>query len=92
MKRFEEISWSDAFLGLLMVVCIAIGVVLQVAISADHRPKLYYIEKLGNDDVPCVKAWQEWIPNAHIYCSDDVNKLLTVMDRMNESLSKSRGH
>lgn len=72
-------------LGVLLVV----GVVLM-AITADHSPRFYYIEHSGSQGatLPCVMAYRDWYTNSTVFCSDDVNKAIVVMDKMNASLPK----
>jgi hypothetical protein len=84
-ELFDGWDWEQAWAALLLIVAICGGILILVVSTANHRPRFYYVEQ-ADTKTPCVRAWQEWSSNAVVYCSDDINKNLDVMARMNQSM------
>jgi hypothetical protein len=86
----EDWNYTNLWFCLVVIAAVTAGVIAVKAILADHSPKFYYVEHSAatGTTLPCVMAYREWYTNGVVYCSDDVNKAISVMNQMNASIVK----
>lgn len=82
-------GWEDAW-GILILIacslCIAIGI---RAMTADHRVRFYYLQ--AGSSCTCVMADMDWDSDSTAFCSDDQQKSVAVLEKLNEELRKGSG-
>lgn len=65
--------------GLCILACL-----LATWITASHRVQGYYIEQSGY--VSCVKSSVNWDMDHTVYCSQDINQLVSVAEKLNQTV------
>ena len=84
-------KWFEG-LGLLVLSAFAVFV-FSVIFSVAHSDKLvreYYVAGSGGPSVSCIRADIPWDQDYKVFCSEDINKLLTINKRLNEELLNVR--
>lgn len=81
-------QWDgDDIYGLMCALLVLLVVVLIVTnLFMNHVVKSYYLD--GEISTTCIKANVSWDHDTTVYCSDDINKVLTNLDLANKSLRK----
>ncbi len=88
--NWANITGSAAMLLTLVMAGIGVFALLQ-----DHSVKMYFMSGQGTQSGHngyCIEGYRDWWPNEYgVFCSDDVNKSISVLNEMNASLIKLRG-
>ena len=83
-------TWFEG-LGLLVLSVMAVFI-FSVLFSVAHSDKLvreYYVAA-GGTSVSCIRADIPWETDFKVFCSEDINKVLTINKRLNEDLLNVR--
>jgi hypothetical protein len=83
---FERWSWENTWVVLLLCVAVCLSVLAVLAITAEHRPRQYYL--LQRSGTVCVMASIEWDEDTASTCVDDANKAVDILKRLTEVLPK----
>jgi hypothetical protein len=80
-------DWEEAWLGMLYVVVAAVVAFIFVAALADKKPTGYYLSPAG-ERTPgiCVKQLVPWDGDPTVFCSDDINKVMTVLKQAQDAV------
>lgn len=84
-----ENAWERLLMSLVVILVGAILFVAGSAIMAPHTVQQYYASHPnGNGQVPgfCVMASINWENDDVVFCSDDITKVITEVDRLNQTL------
>ncbi len=94
---FKNWEWSDTFLGFLAIVVLLCFGGVGIAIYAgfqDHRVQFYYMSDHGsgiNRNGYCLDGYRQWYSNdTGVFCSDDVQRTITVMNELNAQLKATK--
>ncbi len=92
LKNWE---WSDTFLMLLAVAILLIVGVVGYGVFQDHSIRFYYLSDHGingGKNGYCIDGYREWWTNdTGVFCSDDINKTITIVKEMNAELVHLHG-
>ncbi len=81
-----EIIWQWIWECWLIVVLSVLLFVAVIAISDPHKVNYYYIS--SDSLTSCVESSIDWAPDDAVYCSTDIDKVLTTLKSANEALIK----
>ena len=84
-------DWIEALwhaVGICTV--IATGLLAWTILSAPRTVAQYYVghSQSSNGSASCVMASIDWDQDPAVFCSDDVNKVIEAMQKMNAALVK----
>lgn len=93
---FNDWNWTDTWLAVLVVVCFSVLGLGAFAAFQDHSIRFYYLSDHGvngGHNGYCIDGYREWYSNdVAVFCSDDINKTLTVVKEMNAELVHLHGN
>lgn len=79
-------GWEDVWLGVVLLAVLAGMALGYQGISTDHRVQAYTIVTENASQHACIMGVIDWWKDDTVYCSDDTEKLLKVLDHLNTTL------
>ena len=77
-------TWDDTWAALLLAVIFCGLVTASQIIYADKAPAKYYVDM--HDGRSCIKQATHWYLDETSFCSDDIDKVLEVLQVLNSGL------
>ena len=84
----NSIDWDNVWGTILVLLVIAVAITLGSFIFATKNIDYYYLTSSQGTGVTCVEQHWTWHPDQHAFCTDDVNKAVDVVTKLNASLLK----
>lgn len=84
MKFIQD--WEDVWLVLLFVTLVCLVSSCLIFAFHDHQVRSYYLELGGDRKGFCVMQSIDWDIDSIAFCTDDINKALDVLTKVNNSL------
>ena len=86
-----EINWTNIWLTMLVSVTLAFATFVLVMMSQDHPARWYYLSQSASFQRGCcVMVDIDWKDDEVVYCADDIDKALDVMQRANAALKAGK--
>lgn len=68
----------------LVALPVVLGLIGLFAIAQDHSVKNYQMGNSRHSSGYCIEANVPWAANYTAFCSDDINKTIDIMERLNK--------
>jgi hypothetical protein len=81
-------DWDDIWQGLGFAFVIIAIVTLGTLIFSTKNIDYYYLTTAQTGGVVCAEQHWTWHPDQHAFCTDDVNKAVDVVTKLNATIKK----
>src|ERR1700745_2402594 len=90
MKIFKDWYWIDSWAVVLILAALGLMGLGVYAMFQDHSIRFYYISDHGSGtsrNGDCISGYRNWwVNDTGVFCSDDIQKTLSVLKEMNDGL------